>query len=60
MDEQPRETALQRRLREHEPITPGTLTTPSERAQTRRAYWRTGVPKDSWVDRCLRGKLPTR
>jgi hypothetical protein len=56
MDEQPRETALQRRLREH--VTQGTLSTPSQRAAIRRAYWRTGVQPGSWIDRALRHTLP--
>ncbi len=60
MDEQrevPRESALLRRLAEHQTTTPGTVTTPAERARMRRSYWRTGVPQGSWIDRALRGEL---
>ncbi len=48
---------LTRRIEEHQRVTPGTATTPRERAQMRRALWEKGVPVGGWVDRALRGEL---
>jgi hypothetical protein len=41
-----------------EPITPGALSTPSERARVRRSRWRSTI--SPWVDRALRADLPPR